>query len=73
MVNQKPSAHLLTNKTQQIHVNLGRMVISNSKCEKHFGIKIDNKLICVPHLRSFRKKVSQKLSARITSPSNLSN
>ena len=33
------------------------------KCEKILGIKIDNKSILMPHVRSLCKKTSQKLNA----------
>ena len=39
------------------------MAISNSKCGKHLGIHIDNKLTSEPHVRSLCKKASQKLNA----------
>ena len=39
------------------------MAISNSKCEKLLGIRIDNKMTFDPHVRSLCKKDSQKLNA----------
>ena len=39
------------------------MAIFNSKCEKHLGIHIVNKLTIEPHVRSLCKKASQKLNA----------
>ena len=38
------------------------MAISNSKCKKLLGIHIDNKLIFERHVRSLRKRDSQKLN-----------
>ena len=55
-------SHLLTNSAQEIQVYIDRRVISNSKCEKLLGIHIDNKFTFKPHVRSIRKKASQKLN-----------
>ena len=41
-------SHLPTNSAQEIQINIGGMVISNSKCEKLLGIQIDNKLTLNP-------------------------
>ena len=56
-------SHLLTNSAQEIQINIGKIAISNSKCEKLLGIHIDNKLTFEPHVRSLCKKASQKLKA----------
>ena len=56
-------SHLLKNSTQEIQINIGRMTISNSKCEKLLGIHVDNKLASEPHIRSLYKKASQRLNA----------
>ena len=34
-------SHLLTNSAQEIQINISRIAISNSKCEKLLGIHID--------------------------------
>ena len=41
-------SHLPTNSAQEIQINIGGMVIPNSKCEKLLGIQIDNKLTLNP-------------------------
>ena len=51
------------NSTQSFQINIGGIVISNSKCEKLLGNHNDNKLIFEPNIRSFCKKASQKLNA----------
>ena len=56
-------SHLLTNSAQETQVYIDGRVISNSKCEKLLGIHIDNKFTSKPHVRSIRKKASQKLNA----------
>ena len=46
-----------------MHLNVGGIEISNSKCEKLLGIKIDSKLLFDSHFKSLYKKTSQKLNA----------
>ena len=58
---EKP--HLLTNSTQEIQINIGGMIIANSKCEKLLSIHIDYKLTFEPHVRSLWRKTIQKLKA----------
>ena len=36
--------HLLVNTNEKRYLNVGKVEISNSKCEKFLGIKIDSKL-----------------------------
>ena len=48
---------------QEIQINIGEMVISNSKCEKALGIHIDNKLTFESRVRFLCRKASQKLNA----------
>ena len=45
------------------YLNVGEVEISNSKCEKFLGIKIDSKLMFDSHVKSLCKKASQKLNA----------
>ena len=44
-------------------LNAGGIEISNSKCEKLLGIKIDCKLMFDNHVKSLCKKASQKLNS----------
>ena len=44
-------------------MKVGDSYVTNSKCEKLLGIKIDNKLSFEPHVDSLCKKASQKLNA----------
>ena len=55
--------HLLVSTNEKRHLNAGGIEISNSKCEKLLGIKIDCKLIFDSHVKSLCKKASQKLNA----------
>ena len=53
-------SNLLINSAQETQINIHRMAISNSKCEKLLGIHIDNKLTLECHVRSLSKKTSQE-------------
>ena len=55
--------HLLVSTNEKRHLNVGEVEISNSKCEKFLGIKIDSKLMFDSHVKSLSKKASQKLNA----------
>ena len=55
--------HLLVSTNEKMHLNVGEIEISNSKCEKLLGIKIDSKLLFDGHVKSLCKKASQKLNA----------
>ena len=55
--------HLLVSTNEKRHLNVGEVEISNSKCEKFLGIKIDSKLMFDSHVKSLCKKASQKLNA----------
>ena len=50
--------HLLVSTNEKRHLKVGEAEISNSKCEKFLGIKIDSKLM----FESLCKKASQKLN-----------
>ena len=53
--------HLLVSTNEKRNLNVGEIEISNSKCEKRLGIKIDSKLMLDSHVKSLCKKASQKL------------
>ena len=55
--------HLLVSTNEKRHLNVGEVEISNSKCKKFLGIKIDSKLMFDSHVKSLCKKASQKLNA----------
>ena len=55
--------HLLVGTNEKRHLNVGEVEISNSKCKKFLGIKIDSKLMFDSHVKSLCKKASQKLNA----------
>ena len=55
--------HLLVSTNEERHLNKGKVEISNSKCEKFLGIKIDSKLMFDSHVKSLYKKASQKLNS----------
>ena len=55
--------HLLLSTIEKKHLNVGEVEISNSKCKKFLGIKIDSKLMFDSHAKSLCKKASQKLNA----------
>ena len=61
-VNSEKS-HLPSNSTHEIHINIGEMAISNSKCKTVLGSHIDNKLVFKLHVRPLWKKTNQKLDA----------
>ena len=54
--------HLLVSANEKRQLNIGGIEISNSKCEKFLGIKIDSKLMFDNHVKSLSKKASQKLN-----------
>ena len=55
--------HLLVSTNEKRHLNVGEVEISNIKCEKFLGIKIDSKLMFDSDVKSLCKKASQKLNA----------
>ena len=55
--------HLLVNTKEKRHLNTREIEISNNKCQKILGIKIDCKLMFDSHVKSVCKKASQKLNA----------
>ena len=57
---------LLVSTNEKWHLNEGEIEISNSKCKKFLGIKIDSKLMFNSHVKFLCKKASQKLKALST-------
>ena len=55
--------HLFVSPNEKRDLNVGQVEISNSKCEKFLGIKIDSKLMFDGHVKCLCKKASQKLNA----------
>ena len=55
--------HLLASTNEKRHLNVEKIEIRNSKCEKLLGIKIDSKLMFDSHVKFLCKKASQKLNA----------
>ena len=53
----------LVRTNEKRHLNVGEIEISNCKCEKLVGIKIDSKPMFDSHVKSLCKKASQKLNA----------
>ena len=53
---------LLISTNEKRHLNAGEVEISNSKCEKFLGVKIDSKLMFDSYVK-LCKKASQKLNA----------
>ena len=66
--------HLLTSNSDKLSVFVDNYNIKSSKCEKHLGIKIDDKLRFNTHVDEICKKAGQKLNAlsRVTSYMDLS-
>ena len=56
-------SHLINSNDKEIKMKVGDTYVTNSKCEKLLGIKIDNKLSFEPHVDSLCRKASQKLNA----------
>ena len=55
--------HFLMSSDEDINLMIEDQAISNSKCQKLLGIKIDNKLSFNEHLDEICKKAGQKLNA----------
>ena len=53
--------HILSSGNDSGKITAGKETISNSKCEKHLGIKIDSHLNFKEHIESLCKKASQKI------------
>ena len=56
--------HLLINNTKEsFQIKIGNETVSNGKCEKLLGVKVDHELNFNEHVLSLCKKASQKLDA----------
>ena len=66
--------HLLTSSSDKVSICVDNYNIKSSKCEKHLGIKIDNKLNFNTHVDEICKKAGQKLNtlSRVTPYMDLS-
>ena len=53
----------ITSESKDIEINVESNQITNSKCEKLLGIKIDHKLTFNAHIDEICKKVGQKINA----------
>ena len=64
LLNANPEKyHHLVSTNEKRHLNVGEVEISDSKCKKFLGIKIDSKLMFDSHVKCLCKKTSQKLKA----------
>ena len=68
MKGDEDKRHVLISTKEKVCVNIGTTQITNSKCEKLLGIKIDRNLNFEDHIGSICKKAGAKLNAltRIT-------
>ena len=55
--------HLLLSGSDSSKITIGNKTVSSSKCEKPFGIKIDNNLNFKEYIESSCKKATQKINA----------
>ena len=55
--------HFITSESKDLVINVENNEITNSKCEKLLGIKIDYKLTFTAHIDKIFKKAGQKLNA----------
>ena len=53
----------ITSESKDIEINVESNQITNGKCEKLLGIKIDHKLTFNAHIDEICKKVGQKINA----------
>ena len=55
--------HLMINNSKKsFQIKIGNETVSNSKCEKFLGVKVDHELNFNKHVSSLCKKASQKLN-----------
>ena len=52
--------HFITSERKDLKINVENNEITNSKCEKLLGIKIDRKLTFYTHIDEICKKAGQK-------------
>ena len=55
--------HALVSTNASVNIKIGDYIISNSKCEKLLGIKLDSNLNFNTHITDLCKKASRKVSA----------
>ena len=55
--------HFITSESKDLVINVENNQITNSKCEKLLGIKIDHKLTFNAHIEEICKKAGQKINA----------
>ena len=64
MKGNEGNCHVLVNTKEKVCVNIGTTQITNSKCEKLLGIKIDSNLNFEDDIGNICKKAGAKLNAR---------
>ena len=52
--------HFITSESKELVINVENNQITNSKCEKLLGIKLDHQLIFNAHIDKIRKKLVKK-------------
>ena len=55
--------HFITSESKDLVINAENNQITNSKCEKLLGIKIDHKLTFNAHIDEICKKTGQKMNS----------
>ena len=55
--------HFMTSESKDFVINAENNQITNSKCEKSLGIKIDHKLTFNAHIDEICKKTGQKMNS----------
>ena len=63
MKGNEDKCHILISTKAKVNVNIGTTQITNSKCEKLLGIKIDSNLNFEDHIGSNGKTAGAKLNA----------
>ena len=63
MKGNEDKCHVLISTKEKVWVNIGTTQITNSKCEKLLGIKIDSNLNFEDHIESICKQAGAKLNA----------
>ena len=74
MVVDADKCHIMKSTSEEVSVKIENEIIKNSLQEKLLGIVIDKRLTFEPHVKTFCKKVGQKLHAlaRITNCMDIS-
>ena len=63
MVVNADKCHIMKSTSEEVSVKIENEIIKNSLQEKLLGIVIDKRLTFEPHVKTFCKKVGQKLHA----------